>query len=200
MSDQDPSWPSEPPSAPPPGDPPTPPPGTPPVSQSPGGEGVDPRSGLAYATYGQRAQAYLIDFGVVLVGVVAIVIVGFIFGLVADFLQLLVTFVGYLAVIGIGIGNLIMGEGGPLSQTLGKHLIGIKVVGDSPGPLGYGKAAIRWVGRILDSIVCGLPIGILWPLFDDENRTWHDIVADTRVVVAPTGEKSAKYWLDNFRG
>lgn len=205
MTDQDPSWPSEPAG----GQPPTPPPA--PGGGGPGGGGftptpagggdIDPRSGLPYADFGKRAGAYLIDIGVVIAVYVVIFILTLILGAIADILGLLMSLVGFAAYIGLFVVNFLLGEGGPLSQSLGKHMMGIKVVGDTPGPIGIGKSAMRnIVGRFLDSIVCGIPIGVIWPLFDDENRAWHDIIADTRVVVAPTGEKSPQYWLANFRG
>lgn len=207
MSDQDPSWPSEPPSGEQPpsgGQPPaSPPPAQQPAYGSGGGAGggdIEPRSGLPYAGYGQRVGAYLIDIAVIVALMIVVVVIGFVLGAISDVLGAIFTFLGYLVAIAASIANLIMGEGGPLQQSLGKHMVGIKVVGPQPGPLGYGKAAIRWVGRILDTIVCGLPIGLVWPFFDDQNRTWHDLVADTRVVVAQGGEKSPQYWLANFRG
>ncbi len=156
MSDQPPVDPHLPPVV------PAPAPGPPALS------GVDPRSGLAYATFGQRAGAYLIDVGL-LVGAVVVLLV---LGVVA---------------------------GGPLGQTPGKNLLGSKVVGALPGAIGYGRAALRYVGRILDSATCGLPIGLVWAAFDAESRTWHDLIADTRVVVIPTTQTSLGYWAANVR-
>jgi uncharacterized RDD family membrane protein YckC len=176
--------------------PPGPQPGYQPGGFPPPGPGygapVDVRSGIPLAEPGSRFVAYLIDAGILFVGV----IVAMIFMRVSTILGLIL----YLAVIVAGFLMLLLGEGGPLGQTPGKHLMGIKVVGPQPGPIGYGRAFIRYLGRILDSIICGLPIGYLWIFFDDQRRAWHDMVADTRVVVAPPGEKSLGYWFNHFRG
>jgi len=71
---------------------------------------------------------------------------------------------------------------GTSGQTLGKKLLGIQVVAADtlqPG-IGYGKAAIRYLGRILSAIACLL--GYLWMLWDGEKQTWHDKMASTKVV------------------
>lgn len=195
--------------SPPPGGGGSQPPSSPPPSGPPpaGGGGAaaaggqnDPRTGLPYADFGKRAMAVLIDFGVFLAIYIVIFILALILGAISDVLGFLFTMLAWLAVLAFSLAYFIGGEGGPLAQTFGKHMMGIRVVGPTTEPLGYGKAAIRYVGRILDTIVCGLPIGYLWPLWDAENRCWHDMVADTRVVVAPTSEKSFNYWMNNVRG
>lgn len=180
-----------------PGGPPPPPP---PGPGGPGGPGaIEPRSGMPYADFGKRAGALIIDWLFILAAYVVVFILTAIAGAIAEGLGILVLLVGYLAIFALSLALFIMGDGGALGQTPGKHLIGIKVVGPAPGPIGYGQGAIRYLGRILDSIICGIPIGYLWPLFDDQNRCWHDIIADTRVVVAPPGEKNLSYWWNNFR-
>ncbi|MDP8943629.1 MAG: RDD family protein [Actinomycetota bacterium] len=72
-------------------------------------------------------------------------------------------------------------EGGPTGQTLGKQALGIRVV-DLPagGEIGYGRAFIRWLGRILSSIP--ILLGYFWMLWDREKQTWHDKLS-TAVVV-----------------
>ena len=71
-------------------------------------------------------------------------------------------------------------EGGPTGQTLGKKAIGIRVVDfNTGGPIGYGRAFIRYVGRIPSGI---LLLGYLWMLWDKEKQTWHDKIATTVVV------------------
>jgi uncharacterized RDD family membrane protein YckC len=155
------------------------------------GQVIDPRSGVPYADYATRVGAWLLDAVIVLVGFVVVGIAA----AIADGLGI----IAFLALIAGSAAMLIMGDGGALGQTPGKHLTGIKVIGAQPGPIGYRQGAIRYLGRILDSIVCGIPIGLVWPLFDAERRAWHDIVADTRVVIAPPGERSLSIWWRNFR-
>lgn len=81
-------------------------------------------------------------------------------------------------------------EGSPQGQTIGKWMVGIRVVdGPTAGRLGTSKAFVRVLVRtFLSGAVFAL--GYLWMLWDDQGRTWHDLAADSRVVVA-TGRKPA---------
>ncbi|HEU0318685.1 MAG TPA: RDD family protein, partial [Solirubrobacteraceae bacterium] len=80
-------------------------------------------------------------------------------------------------------------EGGPTGQTLGKRALGIRVVSfDTGGPIGYPRAFLRYIGRIIDFLV--LLIGFLWMLWDREKQCWHDKLASDVVVPVssyPTG-------------
>jgi uncharacterized RDD family membrane protein YckC len=119
------------------------------------------------AGFFQRLGAYIVD--VIIVGVVYL-IVWAIAGEAAA------TVVGLL----VSIGYYIYFEGSPSGQTLGKKVLGIRVVDYSTGgPLGYSKAFIRWLGRILSGICI---LGYLWMLWDKEKQTWHDKIAGTVVV------------------
>jgi uncharacterized RDD family membrane protein YckC len=87
--------------------------------------------------------------------------------------------------VGILVNLLYFGwfEGGPAGQTPGKKLVGIRVIRfDTGGPLGWGKAMLRYLASILSGIVIGL--GYLWMLWDREKQTWHDKLTETVVVPA----------------
>ena len=72
-------------------------------------------------------------------------------------------------------------EGRSDGQTLGKRALGIRVLDFGGGEaIGYGRAAIRYVGRIVSSLVFAL--GYLWMLWDREKQTWHDKFANSVVV------------------
>jgi uncharacterized RDD family membrane protein YckC len=72
-------------------------------------------------------------------------------------------------------------EGGPRGQTPGKRLLGIRVIDfGTGGPIGYGRAAIRYVTSIVSAIV--IYIGYLWMLWDREKQCWHDKTAKSIVV------------------
>jgi uncharacterized RDD family membrane protein YckC len=156
MSEQDPQVPSQEPAV--TGE--TPPPAQPAwAQQGPSG----PR-----ASFGRRFVAYLIDY-LIFLGVYLVVYA------IGD--QSLATLVS----IGFGLAYFTYLEGGPTGQTLGKRALGIRVVDFSTGgPIGYGRGAIRYVGRILSGIVCLL--GYLWMLWDKEKQTWHDKFATSVVV------------------
>jgi uncharacterized RDD family membrane protein YckC len=83
----------------------------------------------------------------------------------------------------VGVTYFTYFEGGPRGQTLGKRAMGIRVVDfDTGGPIGYGRAFIRYIGRIVSAIVFYL--GYLWMLWDREKQCWHDKFASDLVVPA----------------
>jgi uncharacterized RDD family membrane protein YckC len=64
---------------------------------------------------------------------------------------------------------------GRTGQTPGDAALSIRVVDvrDRPGqPIGYGRAAGRWVVSIGSAIV--ILIGYFWMLWDPKKQTWHD--------------------------
>lgn len=73
-------------------------------------------------------------------------------------------------------------EGKP-GQTIGKKLLGIRVIdAESGGPIGYGRAIVRYFGRIISGLPLGL--GYFWMIWDKDKQTWHDKFAKS--VVVPT--------------
>jgi len=74
--------------------------------------------------------------------------------------------------------TLLTGEGG---QTLGKMLLGIKVLGSNGAPIGYGRAFLRAMGYFI-SVFFMTFLGFLWALWDKKNQTWHDKIAGTEVI------------------
>jgi uncharacterized RDD family membrane protein YckC len=88
---------------------------------------------------------------------------------------------GYALGILLSVAYVVYFEGGPTGQTFGKRALGIRVYDFAQGgPIGYGRAFIRWIGRIVSSIPCYL--GYLWMLWDKEKQTWHDKFANSVVV------------------
>ena len=138
-----------------------------------GGGPSGPRAGFF-----QRFAALLID--------------GILLGIVTGILWALL---GRTAAYGI---NLLIGlvyfayfEGSPAGQTIGKRALGIRVIDyRTGGPLGFGKALGRYLGRILSQIPCLL--GYFWMLWDREKQTWHDKLAGT--VVVPTSAYPVSAW------
>jgi uncharacterized RDD family membrane protein YckC len=137
-------------------------PAPPPGSYGSGASG--PRAGFF-----RRFAALLIDFLVLLVPN----------GILYAIDPVLANTVGTL----IGIVYYVMLEGGPSGQTVGKMALGIRVYDlRQGGPIGYGRAIIRYFARILSSIPLGL--GYFWMIWDGEKQTWHDKFAGS--VVVPT--------------
>jgi uncharacterized RDD family membrane protein YckC len=69
------------------------------------------------------------------------------------------------------------GTGG---QTLGKWLLGLRVVDREGGPIGYGHALGRYAATIIAAVPGGL--GLLLAAFRPDRRGLHDLLAGTRVV------------------
>jgi uncharacterized RDD family membrane protein YckC len=75
-------------------------------------------------------------------------------------------------------------------QTLGRMVLGIRVVRAKGQPMRFGFAMLREVvvKTLLFGIASSLTFGlaslldVLWPLWDEENRALHDFVVDTRVI------------------
>ena len=83
----------------------------------------------------------------------------------------------------VGVVYYVALEGGARGQTLGKRALNIRVITLSDGrPIGYGRALVRYIGRIFSTIP--LLLGYFWMLWDSEKQTWHDKLASS--IVVPT--------------
>jgi uncharacterized RDD family membrane protein YckC len=83
-----------------------------------------------------------------------------------------------MTVIWILYFTLLTGDGG---QTLGKKLLGIRVVRTDGSSVTYIKAFVRSLGYFL-SIFFGTFLGFLWALWDRRKQAWHDKIAGTLVI------------------
>ena len=138
------------------------------------------------ATFAQRLIARLIDFGIIIGMLIPAFIVAFIVGAVSDVLGFLVALVLYLVIFAAAVW-MIVGGIAKTGQTPGQRMQGVKVTSDTGELLGFGGAVIRWlVSALTNSILCGLPIGSLWMLFDAEKKTLYDKILNNRASsVAP---------------
>ena len=67
--------------------------------------------------------------------------------------------------------------------TIGKRLLGLKVLDQTGSPIGFGRAFLRELCKgTISSWVCYL--GLLWMLWDKEKQTWHDKILNTHVYHA----------------
>jgi uncharacterized RDD family membrane protein YckC len=141
----------------------------------PGGSGPSgPRSG-----FWRRFAAAFVDG--ILVGIVASIL-GAIFGVERNASN------GIGTLLGLVYYTYFEGSSG---QTLGKKALGIRVIDLSGGgPIGYGRAFIRYIGRFVSAIVIFL--GYLWMLWDKEKQTWHDKFANS--VVVPESAYPVEKW------
>jgi uncharacterized RDD family membrane protein YckC len=82
-------------------------------------------------------------------------------------------------------------EGSASGQTIGKKLVGIRVIDfNTGGPIGYGRAALRYIGSIVSGIA--ILLGYLWMLWDKEKQTWHDKWSSS--VVVPVSSYPVEKW------
>ncbi len=124
---------------------------------------------MTRASFGKRFLAALIDG--IIVGVVGTIL-----------LKIVGAQAGQAISTAVGLAYYIYFEGGQ-GATLGKKALGLKVISTSgTSPIGYGSAAVRYVGRIVSAIPLGL--GYFWMLWDKDKQTWHDKMASTYVVEA----------------
>ena len=134
---------------------------------------------LAYAGFGRRFLATLID--AVIVNIVAVLIFGERVDVETGFGTFPTWQVGYqnefLTWFVYTWGMMVLTRG----QTLGKMALGIRICTRDGAPVDAGRAAARQAMAIVSAIPLGL--GFLWAAWDPEKRTWHDMVADTRALV-----------------
>jgi uncharacterized RDD family membrane protein YckC len=68
---------------------------------------------------------------------------------------------------------------GAAGQTVGKWMMGLRVVSEGDSPIGYRRALVRCAGYLLSAFFL---LGFLWILFHRERRAWHDLLAGTWVI------------------
>jgi uncharacterized RDD family membrane protein YckC len=144
-----------------------------------------PAPGLAFAGYGERLVAYIVDVVIVSLVCLAVIVVGglavglgsigggagaAIGGSLLLFLVIFIISVGYFPFFWARVG-----------ATPGMKMFGLLVVRDSDGgPITTGQAVLRLVGYWVSGLV--LYLGYIWVFIDKRRRGWHDLIAGTVVV------------------
>jgi uncharacterized RDD family membrane protein YckC len=67
-------------------------------------------------------------------------------------------------------------------QTIGKMVMGIRIVRTDGSRLSVGQALIRYIGYLISG--AALSLGFLWLAFDRKRQGWHDKIAGTYVLFA----------------
>jgi uncharacterized RDD family membrane protein YckC len=159
-------------------------------------------AGQPLASWGSRLGATLLDWLVLLVPAVVLffVVIAGAIGVSGDddastgaAIGATILYVVLMsAVVLLYAPLLMMRQGARNGQTLGKQVVGIRVVRDGGESMGFGWAALREVViknlavGIASSIIPLIPwlLNYLWPLWDDQNRALHDMAVSTHVVRA----------------
>ena len=125
--------------------------------------------------YGRRLLAWFLD----LIAVYLSVMVAFILVFAARPAGGPIIVLGFLVI----PVYYVLGNGGSRGQTLGKRIMGIAVVHESQQRVGYARALGRWFTMAVINFVPILSLlALIRPLWDKENRAFHDDIAKTRVV------------------
>ena len=149
-------------------------------AERPATSGDDAPARLHFAGWGARAAASLVDGGVLFIPVF---ILAFALGGGVEY---------WIVALGIIFGYCLLRvrHGEHNGQTPGMQLMGIRVIRVDQQPVSTGTVFGRdlfmqgVIFGALASLFFYVPavINYLWPLWDRENRTLHDMVASTRVV------------------
>lgn len=151
-------------------------------------------AGAAFASWGSRVGALLLDALILLVPtivVVALIIAVALSGSEAGTIVTAIVSTLAFFVVALVYAPLLMSRGGKRNgQTYGKQAVGIRVVRANGQPFSFGTAMLRefvvkgLLFGFVGSLLLYIPtiIDWLWPLWDDQDRALHDMVVDTRVV------------------
>ncbi|HZD40727.1 MAG TPA: RDD family protein [Terriglobales bacterium] len=149
-----------------------------------GGEQVE------WGGFVRRAGALLID-GTVILLLAAVMFslstIGYKVGLAAHGKKIGWQNVGVLAALflwgGIGLSAVyFVVFHGMDGRTIGKWLLGLRVVGPQRGAISFRQAFVRWLAA---AGFGPIGLGFLWVLWSREKRAWHDIMARTWVIREP---------------
>jgi uncharacterized RDD family membrane protein YckC len=95
----------------------------------------------------------------------------------------ILAFLGFLLILAFLFWNYGLKQG-KTGYTIGKGVLGIKVVKEADGQvLGTWFSIGRFFVHYLDSLACY--IGYLWPLWDDKRQTFADKILSTIVIIEP---------------
>jgi uncharacterized RDD family membrane protein YckC len=172
----------------------------PPGARQPGAPAAAPDLGegrLRLASWWARVWATVIDLS--LIALLAAVIIGlfslvFLSGTAEGTVSLIVGIL--VAMLAVVVAVLVYPATAMSildGQTVGKKLLRIRVVRMNERPMDIGwsmlrEAVIKWILFIfiLSPVTGGVAwiVDVLWPLWDEERRALHDMLARTRVVKA----------------
>lgn len=153
-----------------------------------------------YAGFVSRLVAFVIDLAIL---TIVLIVLGWTINIILDFFGLTpsaasfeapdLTFrdyirntIGIILVISVPFLTFciwfiyFVGSWALMGQTIGKQLLGLKVVSIDGTPVSLKQGIVRYFGYWISAIP--LFAGYLWVLLDDERRGWHDRLSHTCVI------------------
>lgn len=160
---------------------------------------AEPQPSLTPAGFGERTGAAFVDLGIsglILGAAIWIATILFAIGGTAAIVAGILVVVAGIAAALLHTSLLMARRGDRNGQSIGKQALEVRVVTARGEPVRLGTCLVREVAvKQFGTLITGglfLPVDYLWPLFDEEDRAIHDIVAETRLVPAgsPVGAVS----------
>ena len=134
------------------------------------------------AGFGERLVAFIIDQMIITVASVLMLVVPSSF-MQDDDTAALILLVSYAIYFAFFLYYYVYFPVQNSGRTFGKRITNIQIVRTDGSPVGYWRMFLRnIIGYQISRFVFAL--GYLWMLWDDENRTWHDLITDTLVIKA----------------
>jgi uncharacterized RDD family membrane protein YckC len=136
-----------------------------------------------FAGIGSRAKAFIIDL--ILVFGSATLTLGFgLFFIGAGFsvdrgriMDVLIPI--YVVLLFLGSTYFVFLEGFT-GKTIGKMILGIRIIRDDGESMRLWEAFVRWLGYYVSAFF--IFMGFIWAIFDSKNQAWHDKFAGTYVI------------------
>ncbi len=136
---------------------------------------------VKYAGFWLRVLAYLID-NLILGGFLAVTLTvfRFAFALQGQGQEGAVVFLYYLMGLPAVFLYFVLLESSEMQATIGKRIVGIKVVDLNGERIAFGQASVRFLAKALSNLTLG--IGYLFVAFTRKKQALHDAVAGCFVV------------------
>lgn len=135
------------------------------------------------AGIGSRAMAFIIDLLIIFGTVILTLGVGLFFAGASfsigweEGIDVLISV--YIILLFLGSTYFVFLEG-ITGRTLGKMILGIRIIRDDGEPMRLWEAFVRWLGYYVSAFF--IFIGFIWAIFDSRSQAWHDKFAGTYVV------------------
>jgi uncharacterized RDD family membrane protein YckC len=136
-----------------------------------------------FAGIGSRVKAFIIDLILIFGSATLTLGVGLFFigaGFSGDRGRIMDVLIPiYVILLFLGSTYFVFLEG-VTGKTIGKMILGIRIIKDDGESMRLWEAFVRWLGYYVSAFF--IFIGFVWAIFDSKNQTWHDKFAGTYVV------------------